>query len=101
MSTLMGGSKATKAEIADLELELFNANGQFVGMQSVISKLAPKLAGMTQQQQAVAEKALFGATAGRELNTTLSPDRPPTTSLPRPHSSTAPRPAQPTRRPPR
>ena len=40
-------------------------------MSSVIGQLAPKLAGLTQAQQGVAEKALFGATAGRELNSTL------------------------------
>ena len=71
MCTLLGGSKATKAEIADLGLKIFDANGKFVGMASIIAQLAPKLAGMTQQQRPLAEKALFGATAGRELNSTL------------------------------
>ena len=71
MSTLLGGSKATNKEIGDLGLHLYDANGKFVGMASVIAQLSPKLAGMTQAQQALAEKALFGSTAGRELNATL------------------------------
>ena len=71
MSTLIGGSKASKAEIADLGLKVFDSAGKFVGMSSIIGQLAPKLGAMTQAQQTVAEKALFGATAGRELNATL------------------------------
>lgn len=71
MNTLLGGSKATNAELKTLGINVYNSSGQFVGMSSVIGQLQPKLAGMTQAQQAVAEKALFGAAAGRTLNGTL------------------------------
>lgn len=71
MNTLLGGSKATNKEIGDLGLHMYNANGSFVGMQSVIAQLSPKLAGMTQAQQALAEKALFGSSAGKTLSGTL------------------------------
>lgn len=71
MNTLLGGSKATSAEVKTLGLNLYDANGQFVGMQSVIAQLAPKLAGMTEQQRLFAEKELFGSGASKALDDTL------------------------------
>jgi TP901 family phage tail tape measure protein len=72
MTTLLGGSKATNAELSTLGVSVYNSSGQFVGMQSVISQLQPKLAGMTEQQQALAEKSLFGAGAASAMNKVVS-----------------------------
>lgn len=72
MTTLMGGSKATDAELKNLGVTVFDSSGKFVGMQSVISQLQPKLAGMSQQQQIAAEKALFGASAANTLSQVIS-----------------------------
>lgn len=71
MNTLLGGSKATTAELKTLKTTIFDANGQFVGMASVISQLQPKLVAMTEQQRLHAEKALFGAGASKALDATL------------------------------
>lgn len=68
MSTLLGGSKATKAEIQDLGLKVTNSKGQFVGMGSIIEQLNPKLSKMGEAQQVTAEKALFGAGSAGVLN---------------------------------
>jgi TP901 family phage tail tape measure protein len=71
LTTLMGGSKATTAELKDLGIHIFDSSGKFVGMGAVLSQLTPKLRDMTQQQQLAAEKALFGAGAAKALNSTL------------------------------
>ena len=71
MNTLLSGSKGSQEEIKKLGLSVFDANGKFVGMSSIIAQLQPKLAGMTEQQRLAAEKALFGATAGRELDAVI------------------------------
>lgn len=71
MNTLLGGSKATTAELTKLHVSVFTASGRFVGMQSVIAQLAPKLAAMTEQHRLYAEKALFGAGASKALDATI------------------------------
>jgi TP901 family phage tail tape measure protein len=71
LTTLMGGSKATTAELKDLGVHIFDSSGKFVGMAGVLTQLTPKLKDMTQQQQLAAEKALFGAGASKALNTTI------------------------------
>ena len=71
LNTLLGGAKATDDEIANLGLTLYNAQGQFVGMASVIDQLQPKLAGMTEEQRLAAEKTLFGAGASKALDDTI------------------------------
>lgn len=71
LNTLLGGSKATTTELKTLGLNVFDSSGKFVGMQSVIEQLAPKLAGMTEQQRLLAEKALFGAGASKALDDTI------------------------------
>jgi NlpC/P60 family len=53
-----------QAEFQKLGLSVYTAGGKFVGMQSLIAQLGPKLQGMTQEQQALTEKTLFGASAG-------------------------------------
>jgi TP901 family phage tail tape measure protein len=66
-TTLLGGSKATKAELTSLGVNVYDASGKFVGLQSVIGQLGPKLAGMSQEQQNAALKTLFGASAGQAM----------------------------------
>ncbi|HEY3924349.1 MAG TPA: phage tail tape measure protein, partial [Acidothermaceae bacterium] len=65
LTTLLGGSKATSAELTSLGVHVFDAQGKFVGMQGVIAQLGPKLAMMSQQSQLAAEKTLFGASAAQ------------------------------------
>lgn len=71
LTTLLGGSKATDAELSKLGVSVYNSSGQFVGMSSVIAQLQPKLSGMSDQQRTAAESTLFGATAANTLNGTL------------------------------
>jgi TP901 family phage tail tape measure protein len=67
MQTLVGGSKNTSAVLKALGVDVFNSQGHFIGLQGVIAQLQPKLAGLTQQQQLYAEKALFGAGAAQVM----------------------------------
>lgn len=76
LSTLLGGSKKTDDELGSLGITLYNSSGQFVGMGNVIDQLAPKLAGMTQQQQLAATQALFGAGASKKLIDTIIAGQP-------------------------
>jgi TP901 family phage tail tape measure protein len=71
MNTLLGGSKATTAELKTLGLNVFDASGKFIGMQATIAQLSPKMAGLTEQQRLLAEKALFGAGASKALDATI------------------------------
>lgn len=72
MTTLLGGSKATSAELKTLGVSVYNSKGQFVGMQSTIAQLQPKLAGMSQEQRNLAEKTLFGAGAANSMNLVIA-----------------------------
>jgi hypothetical protein len=63
--------KTFSGGVAGLNLTLYDAKGNFVGMQSVIAQLAPKLAGMTEQQRLLAEKTLFGTGASKALDDTI------------------------------
>jgi TP901 family phage tail tape measure protein len=65
LQTLLGGSKATSAELKTLGVNLFDASGKFIGMKGVVEQLGPALSHMTQQQQMAAEKTLFGASAAQ------------------------------------
>lgn len=71
LNTLLGGSKKTEAEVKKLGLTLYDTNGNFVGMQSIIQQLAPKLAGMTEEQQLNATAALLGAGASKKMIDTI------------------------------
>ena len=63
LTTLTAGSKATTAMLAQLGVNVFNAQGKFIGMQSVIEQLRPKLVDLTGASQELALKALFGSGA--------------------------------------
>jgi TP901 family phage tail tape measure protein len=66
-NTLLGGSKATAAAAKELGLRIYDSSGRFVGLQSVIAQLQPKLHGLTQETQLQYTKALFGASANKQL----------------------------------
>jgi TP901 family phage tail tape measure protein len=67
MNSLLKPSKAATAAQHDLGLSVFDANGRFMGMRSVIEQLHPKLSGLTQQQQLLTVSHLFGAGAARQM----------------------------------
>ncbi len=58
--TLVGNSKPTSEVLKALGVNVFDQQGHFIGLQSVIGQLQPKLAGLTQQQRLFAEQTLFG-----------------------------------------
>lgn len=71
MNTLLSNTKPVEDEVKNLGLNLYDAQGNFVGMGSVLDQLSPKLQGMTEDQRLAAEKILFGATASKALDDTL------------------------------
>lgn len=66
-TTLTSGGKKTEEMAKALGLQIFDNNGKFVGLTSVITQLQPKLANLSQEQQLAATKALFGASASKQL----------------------------------
>jgi TP901 family phage tail tape measure protein len=71
LGTLLGGSKATTEALKILNVHVYDSNGKFVGMQSVLEQLTPKLSGMTDQQRRMAESMLFGKGAAAALDSTI------------------------------
>src|SRR5450631_1082086 len=71
VNTLLSPAKIGAAEIKTLGLNVYDAGGNFVGFQSIIAQLAPKLAGMSQQQRIVAENALLGKGAFDKFDATI------------------------------
>lgn len=65
LTTLLGGSKATAAELKTLGVHLYDSQGQFVGLGSVLAQLGPQFANMSEQQYNAATKTLFGASAAQ------------------------------------
>jgi TP901 family phage tail tape measure protein len=63
ITTLTAGSKATSAMLKELGVNVFDSQGKFIGLSAVIGDLRPKLAGLTEQSQELALKALFGSGA--------------------------------------
>lgn len=57
--------------VGGLGIKVYDAQGSFVGMQSVIAQLQPKLKGMTDQQRRVAEESLLGAGSFAKLDSTI------------------------------
>jgi hypothetical protein len=68
IQTLVGGSAHSKAALEALGVNIFDSQGKFVGLGNVIAQLAPKLAGLSQQQQIYVTKALFGASASQVMS---------------------------------
>jgi TP901 family phage tail tape measure protein len=66
-TTLVGGGKPAKEMAQQLGVSIFDSSGRFVGMKSVIEQLSPKLHGLTEESQLQATKALFGASANKQM----------------------------------
>jgi TP901 family phage tail tape measure protein len=64
------GAKARGA-MADLGVDVFDANGKFVGMETTINQFTQGLKGMSQEQQTAALKTIFGSDAVRAANIIL------------------------------
>jgi len=68
------GSQSTNANVQAMQqlgLQVYNSQGKFVGMGSVIDQLQPKLKAMTQQQQLQALSSVFGTSANKALLDTV------------------------------
>lgn len=65
--TLAGTSAKTHSVLKTLGVDVYNSQGQFVGLASIISQLQPKFAAMTQQQQIYVAQTLFGKQAGQAM----------------------------------
>jgi len=64
---LLAPSKTSAKTFQDLGLNVYDANGKFIGMRNVIQQLQPAFAGMTQQQQLSTATTLFGAGAAQTM----------------------------------
>ena len=62
--------QATKAA-QDLNLTIYDTNGNFVGFRNIIEQLQPKLAGMTNEQQQMTVASLGLGSAGEKLLPTI------------------------------
>lgn len=66
-TTAQGAAQKAQAAYSQLGVTVFNSQGNFVGMGSVISQLAPKFAHMTQAQKLAAATTIFGSGAARQM----------------------------------
>jgi TP901 family phage tail tape measure protein len=66
-NTLLSGGTKTQEMMKQLGIHVFDSSGKFVGLTSVIAQLQPKLVGLNQQSQLQATRALFGASANKQL----------------------------------
>jgi TP901 family phage tail tape measure protein len=66
-STLLGGGKGVTVMSKELGLQIYDSRGKFVGLHSIITQLEPKMKGLTEASQLEATKALFGASANKQL----------------------------------
>lgn len=71
VGNLIHPSAEAQATIKSLGLTVFDAEGKFVGIQSILTQLGPIFQNMTAQQRAQAESMLFGAQAGSMLDGVL------------------------------
>jgi TP901 family phage tail tape measure protein len=68
MIALLDPAKKVSKEVQALGLTIYDSNGKFVGMESIIGQLQPKLAGMTDQQRIATLTSLFGSKAAEVMN---------------------------------
>lgn len=64
LQSLLGGSKSVTTELGKLGVNLYDAQGHFIGMGPLIEQLQTKFKGLSDAQQNEALKTLFGASAG-------------------------------------
>lgn len=72
LQTLVGNSAKTDAVLKALGVSVFDSSGHFVGLESVISQLQPKLKDLTQQQQIYVTQTLFGKSAAQVMNQVIA-----------------------------
>lgn len=65
VTSLTGNSEKAKDMIKQLGLEFYNAQGQLKPMSEIVQQLNEKLSGLSQEQQTVALKTIFGNDAFR------------------------------------
>lgn len=68
LTTLLGGTVGVNSMLNKLGInvtQFYGPNGKFIGMAKAIDLLQPKLDTLTQRQQLLAEKTLFGAGASQ------------------------------------
>lgn len=65
LQSLANPAKQTKELMADLGLNFYNANGEFVGITAAAQELQDKLGGLTDQQRQAALAQIFGSDAVR------------------------------------
>lgn len=76
LQTLVGGSEKTTQVLQALGVHVFDQQGKFVGLQSVIEQLQPKLDGLSQKQQILAEQTLFGKGAAQIMGQVIAEGAP-------------------------
>jgi TP901 family phage tail tape measure protein len=65
LTSLSGNSEKAKATMEELGLSFYNAQGQLKPMKEIVQELHDKLGGLSEQQQTVALKTIFGNDAYR------------------------------------
>jgi TP901 family phage tail tape measure protein len=65
LTALSGNSEKAKATMEELGLSFYNAQGQLKPMKEIVQELHDKLGGLSEQQQTVALKTIFGNDAYR------------------------------------
>lgn len=65
LQSLTPNSEKAKETMEELGLSFFDAQGNFVGLQSVAAQLQEKLGGLTEQQRATTLETIFGSDAVR------------------------------------
>lgn len=65
---LQNPSKESADKMKELGLNAFNAQGQFVGLESLAGQLQERLAGLTEEQRSAALAQIFGSDAVRAAN---------------------------------
>lgn len=70
-TTLLSPTKSGEKAIHDLGLSVFNSAGNFVGFQSILAQLAPKLAGHNEKFRIAVENAVLGKGAFEKFDATI------------------------------
>ena len=70
-TTAQTAIQTAQIKYQELGVTVFNAQGKFVGMGSIIDQLHPKFAAMTQAQQLAAATTLFGAGAAKQMTAVI------------------------------
>lgn len=72
LTTLLSATKPVSAEIKTLGLTVFDANGKFVGMSTLLPELTKSLDSLNPKERLLAENILFGKGAAETWNLVLN-----------------------------